>query len=104
MTPREQLLYEIENTPDFLLEEVLDFLLFTKNRRQPPGDEPVQPSNPAQSPIWESFEEFAEQLPADISASLPIDGPLKSTTISMVLPSAIDENTLRGYVLLGSHA
>jgi hypothetical protein len=74
VTTREQLLYEIENAPDFLLEEVLDFLLFTKNRRQPPGDESVQPLDPAQPPIWESFEEFAEQLPADISATLPTDG------------------------------
>jgi hypothetical protein len=39
-----------------------------------PGDESVQPLDPAQPPIWESFEEFAEQLPADISATLPTDG------------------------------
>ncbi len=33
MTIREQLLGEIESSPDFLLEEVLDFLLFAKIRR-----------------------------------------------------------------------
>jgi hypothetical protein len=64
VTPREQLLHEIENAPDFLLEEVLDFLLFTKNRRQgSPSNESQQISIQDQSPIWESFEEFAEQLP-----------------------------------------
>jgi hypothetical protein len=75
MTPREQLLHEIENAPDFLLEEVLDFLLFTKNRRQgSPSNDSIQTSNQDQPPIWESFEEFAEQLPEDISATLPTDG------------------------------
>ena len=75
MTTREQLLHEIENAPDFLLEEVLDFLLFTKNRRQSsPRNKSLQTSNQDQSPIWESFEELAEQLPEDISATLPTDG------------------------------
>jgi hypothetical protein len=32
MTIKETLLEEIEQAPDFLLEEVLDFLLFTKSR------------------------------------------------------------------------
>lgn len=33
MTAREQLLEEIEQAPDFLVEEVLNFLLFIKARR-----------------------------------------------------------------------
>lgn len=33
MTAREQLLQEIEQAPDFLIEELLDFLLFAKMRR-----------------------------------------------------------------------
>ena len=33
MTAREQLIQEIAQSPDFLVEEVLDFLLFAKARR-----------------------------------------------------------------------
>lgn len=32
MNEKEQLIREIEQAPDFLVKEVLDFLLFTKNR------------------------------------------------------------------------
>lgn len=76
MTTREQLLHEINIAPDFLLEEVLDFLLFTKQRRQqnttPATTAPVT-SHP-QKPIWEAFEEFADQLPDAIAQMLPTDG------------------------------
>ncbi|MGJ3253436.1 MAG: DUF2281 domain-containing protein [Elainellaceae cyanobacterium] len=34
MTSREQLIREIEQVPDSLVEEVLDFLLFLKNKQQ----------------------------------------------------------------------
>jgi len=34
MTPKEQLLQEIEATPESILTELLDFLLFLKNRHQ----------------------------------------------------------------------
>lgn len=33
MTAREQLIKEIAQTPDFIVEELLDFLLFAKARR-----------------------------------------------------------------------
>ena len=33
MTAREQLIQEIDQAPDFLVEELLDFLLFAKTRR-----------------------------------------------------------------------
>ncbi|KAB8316529.1 DUF2281 domain-containing protein [Tolypothrix campylonemoides VB511288] len=36
MTAREQLIQEIAQAPDFLVEEVLDFLLFAKARRSQP--------------------------------------------------------------------
>ncbi|MEQ9233197.1 DUF2281 domain-containing protein [Coleofasciculus sp. E2-BRE-01] len=35
MSAREQLIQEIAQAPDFLVEEVLDFLLFTKSRKSP---------------------------------------------------------------------
>jgi hypothetical protein len=34
MNEREKLIKEIEQAPEFLVEEVLDFLLFTKNRKK----------------------------------------------------------------------
>lgn len=80
MTTREQLLLEISNAPDFLLEEVLDFLLFTKMRRQQPADlikvDTVanQAVDQPQKPIWEAFEEFADTLPEAAAAALPTDG------------------------------
>ena len=76
MTIREQLLREINTAPDFLIEEVLDFLLFVKMRRQ----QTVHPVDAAeaipcpQRPIWEAFEEFADQLPETIADTLPTDG------------------------------
>ena len=75
MTTREQLLHEINTAPDFLLEEVLDFLLFAKMRRQqavPPVDK-AQALPLPQRPIWEAFEEFADQLPETIADTLPTD-------------------------------
>ncbi|MBE9158973.1 hypothetical protein IQ265_19345 [Nodosilinea sp. LEGE 06152] len=80
MTTREQLLLEISNAPDFLLEEVLDFLLFAKMRRQQPADlievDTVadQAIDQSQTPIWEAFEEFADTLPKATAAALPTDG------------------------------
>lgn len=35
MTAREQLLQEIQNSPESLIKEVLDFLLFAKSRNYP---------------------------------------------------------------------
>ena len=37
MTPKEKLIEEINKCPDFLVEEVLDFLLFAKARRNQPA-------------------------------------------------------------------
>jgi len=34
MTLQDQIIQEIEQVPDSLLEEILDFILFTKGRRQ----------------------------------------------------------------------
>lgn len=72
MTTREQLLHEINSTPDFLLEELLDFLLFAKQRRQQPFA-PVVDDLPT-PPVWEAFETFADQLPEAVAATLPTDG------------------------------
>ena len=80
MTTREQLLYEINNAPDLLLEEVLDFLLFAKTRRhqQPPAAVMTELPSPEPSPpIWETFEAFADTLPEPFAATLPSDGAIQ---------------------------
>ncbi|MGB6013347.1 MAG: hypothetical protein WBG32_01335 [Nodosilinea sp.] len=76
MTAREQLLLEISNAPDFLLEEVLDFLLFAKTRRQrsPNLDRSDGSTNEPPKPIWAAFEEFADSLPESMATTLPADG------------------------------
>ncbi|MEB3229954.1 MAG: hypothetical protein VKJ64_03020 [Leptolyngbyaceae bacterium] len=57
MTNREQLLQELEQTPDYLIEEILDFCLFLRQRH------PIQePTQPASSQILEAI------------AALPIEG------------------------------
>ncbi len=43
MTLKEQLIREIEQTPDTLLEEFLDFILFTKARHQSQSSDLMSP-------------------------------------------------------------
>ncbi len=77
MTTREQLLHEINNASDWLLEEVLDFLLFAKTRQHQRAPEPTVTelaSPQSASPIWETFEVFADTLPESVAATLPTDG------------------------------
>ncbi|MBD2570909.1 hypothetical protein [Anabaena lutea] len=83
MTAKERLIREIEQTPENLIEELLDFLLFAKNRRNQQANE----SNSANQltiksreqqqkskPIWEIFEEANQDLPEEVIAKLPTDG------------------------------
>ena len=49
MTLKEQLIREIEQTPDALLEEFLDFILFAKARRR---DQPSNPMSPGSLSSW----------------------------------------------------
>ena len=76
MSTKEQLLQEIEQSSDDLLEEVLNFLLFTKQRKQLQIVNPLlsQDSTDKKSkPIWESFNEFTENLPEEVTKNLPKD-------------------------------
>ena len=83
MTAKEQLIIEIEQTSENLIEELLDFLLFAKNRRNQQTNE----SNSANQltiessedqhkskPIWEIFAEGNQDLPEEVIAQLPTDG------------------------------
>lgn len=65
MTLKEQIIQELEQSPEILLEEFLDFILFTKQRRQ---------SIPTDTPIWEIAASLTQDIPAEILQQLPSDG------------------------------
>ncbi|MCY7334286.1 MAG: hypothetical protein LH649_16880 [Pseudanabaena sp. CAN_BIN31] len=64
MTTKETLLQEINQSPEALLQEVLSFLVFTRNTRY------VQ----HQKPIWQVAQEIMADVPDEILNQLPIDG------------------------------
>jgi hypothetical protein len=65
MTTKERILQELEHSPDILLEEFLDFILFIKQRRQTSTD---------YKPIWEVAAELTRDIPTEILETLPTDG------------------------------
>lgn len=76
MSTKEQLLQEIEQSSEDLLEEVLIFLLFTKQRKRTQSINPLPSqdnSGQKSKPIWESFNEFTENLPEEVTQNLPTD-------------------------------
>lgn len=64
MQTREKLIQEIQQALDELVEEVLNFLLFTKTRR----------TQPATKPVWELADEIVADIPEDVLNQLPTDG------------------------------
>lgn len=83
MNTKQKLIQEIEQTPDALIEEILNFILFTKSRYQEKINQnnsqaKIKNSFPATDqntrPIWELFEETAENIPDEILDQLPNDG------------------------------
>lgn len=81
MSTREQLIKEIEQAPDSLIEEVLDFLLVTKARLNQQGTDSEsanqlkveQTKQQKSKPIWEILES-TDDLPEDVISQLPTDG------------------------------
>jgi hypothetical protein len=75
-SPKEQLIQELDQTPDFVVQEVLDFLLFIKIRlnhkiRKDQTDSLQQvPSLP---PFLQFVEEISAQIPTEEWAKLPSD-------------------------------
>lgn len=80
MTTKEQLIHVIEQTPDSLLEEVFDFLMFIRSRRlqengtEQQGTQPLQAVAQKRKPIWEIAEELVADLPPEVLDTLPCDG------------------------------
>ena len=68
MTAREQLIKEIGQAPDFLVEEVLDFLLFAKTRRSQQSLSQQKELRPFALCAGEFIvpSDFNDQLPEDI--------------------------------------
>jgi hypothetical protein len=75
MNAKVQLIEAIEQAPDALIEELLDFLLFAQTRRkQQAEDKTVVQPTPSSRPIWEHFEDFTRDLPQEVISQLPTDG------------------------------
>ncbi len=73
---KEQLIQELDQTPDFVVQEVLDFLLFIKVRLKHKIKE-EQPDSSQQAPSLPPFLQFVEEISAQVSteewAKLPSD-------------------------------
>jgi len=79
MTNREQLIREIEQVPDELVEEILDFCLFVKQRQQVKATAQPVSSEPQTSGILnllERVKEIQAQVPAEEWDKLPHDGAI----------------------------
>ncbi|MGI0486052.1 hypothetical protein ACN4EK_11490 [Pantanalinema rosaneae CENA516] len=78
MSAKEQLLNEIENAPESMVEEVLDFCLFLKQRQQLKAQESTA-SIPQTNGILEflrQVEAIQAQVPAEEWDKLPHDGSI----------------------------
>jgi hypothetical protein len=71
MTVKEKLINEIEQAPEILLEEFLDFILFAKTRRNDRSSSSTPQTN---KHIWEIAEELVRDMPPEVLATLPVDG------------------------------
>jgi hypothetical protein len=76
MTPREQLTQEIAQAPDALLEEILDFCLFIKQRKsdRQPHQAPTQTSGILD--LLEQVKAIQAQVPPEEWDKLPHDGAI----------------------------
>jgi hypothetical protein len=73
---KEQLIQELDQTPDFVVQEVLDFLLFIKVRLKHKIKEDQTDSlqqSPSLPPFLQFVEEISAQIPTEEWAKLPSD-------------------------------
>jgi hypothetical protein len=78
MSAKEQLLNEIAYAPDAMVEEILDFCLFLKQRQQGKAEKPAA-SEPQASGILEllkQIEAIQAQVPLEEWDKLPHDGAI----------------------------
>ncbi|MEA5418095.1 hypothetical protein VB712_02595 [Spirulina sp. CCNP1310] len=68
---KQQLIDELESTPDFLIQEVYDFLLFLKTKVKV---QPIPDSSPANNnPILQMIDEITAEVPLQEWDQLPKD-------------------------------
>ncbi len=77
---KEQLIQELDQTPDFVVQEVLDFLLFIKVRLKhkikeelPDGSRDSSQQAPSLPPFLQFVEDISAQVPTEEWAKLPSD-------------------------------
>jgi hypothetical protein len=76
MTIREQLTREIELAPDALIEEILDFCLFIKQRKAKEQSSQATPQTTGILDLLERVKEIQAQVPAEVWEKLPHDGSI----------------------------
>ena len=79
MTTKERLMQELESAPEALLEQVLSFVLTTKenvhqNQTTLSSEALEQPEVTSYKPIWEIAEELTRDMTPEEIAQLPTDG------------------------------
>ncbi len=76
MSDREQLLYELEKTPDILIKEILNFLLFIRTKTFLKAKQKYNQNSNVEETNLPSFLNFIDQINADHleeNESLPTD-------------------------------
>lgn len=78
MSAKEQLLNEIKNAPDAMVEEILDFCLFLKQRQQTKPQESAAPTSQTSGilDLLKQVEAIQSQVPAEEWDKLPHDGSI----------------------------
>lgn len=77
MTVREQLSRELEQATDSIVEEILDFCLFVKQRQQSKvNDRAIAPKTNGILDLLERVKEIQAQVPAEEWDKLPHDGSI----------------------------
>jgi len=77
MTVREQLSKELEQAPDSLVEEILDFCLFIKQRQQAKADnQAIPPKANGILDLLERVKAIQAQVPSEEWDKLPHDGSI----------------------------
>lgn len=77
MTAREQLSKELEQAPDSLVEEILDFCLFVKQRQQAKTNhQATETTTNGILDLLERVKEIQAQVPTEAWDKLPHDGSI----------------------------
>jgi len=77
MTAREQLSKELEQAPDSLVEEILDFFLFVKQRQQAKTNhQATETTTNGILDLLERVKEIQAQVPTEEWEKLPHDGSI----------------------------